>query len=211
MPLPFTSWGYSSTQTPAVNGSSLPWLVDDGSSNSESNEGDDACPQTKTADARLRSKGEHTLGLRHELHVMAHSQDGQCVITNFIAPTFTSMYISHMPEYESLKRSHDDAQFLYNAVLYLQGQSSTHSLKELCVNTLASALFMKGFQNRAAVCGLPLNLQLRLCQAALKHGQSEKKVVEMFGKDVVLQATAPLSSSLASLQETSTAAAGLEE
>lgn len=197
--MPFTSWGYSSTQTPAIDGTSLPWLGGDDGPLSDEEDDNAVCPPTKTADERLRSKGEHTVGLRHELHVMAHSRDGQCVITNFIAPTFTSMYISHMPEYESLKRSHDDAQFLYNAVLYLQGQSFTHSLKELCVTTLAAALFMKGFQNRAAVCGLPLNLQLRLCQAALKHGQSEKKVVEMFGKEVMHQATA--TASTASSQE----------
>ena len=154
------------------------------------------------SDERLRSREERTIGERHELHVMAHSRDGQCVVTNFIAPTFTSMYISHMPEYESLKRSHDDAQFLYNAILYLQGQSTTHSLKELCIITLASALFMKGFQNRDAVNELPLSLQRRLCQAALKHGHSEKKVVELFGKEVMREATT--STSAEEQQQTTT-------
>ena len=164
--------------------------------------------ETRAASESLRNKA-HPADMygSHEMHVVARSKDGQCIMTNYHAPTFTSMYISHMPEYESLKHNTEDAQLLYNAILFLHGQTATHSLREYCVASLASSLFALGlYSNIAVVRTLPLEVQRRLCQAVLRTGQQgEKKLVEVFGKAVLAEAKALP----APAESTATASAGL--
>ena len=175
--LPFKSNGYSSSQTPAKDDDSISWLDDDKD-----------CP----IEERLRNRRMNRTRTRDEseLHVLAHSSDGMCIITNCIKPTFTSLYISHMPEYESLKRSHDDAQFIYNAIMFLCEQTTTHSLRQFCITSMATTLFNKSFSNREALQTIPIDIQVRLCQAALKSGQTKKKVTEAFGSPLVAEAVA---------------------
>ena len=55
--------------------------------------------------------------------IVAHTEDDRCVIVNHVEPTFSSLYISTMPEYESLTNTFVDCQFLYNAFCFLVNQS----------------------------------------------------------------------------------------
>ncbi|ELP87760.1 hypothetical protein EIN_411130 [Entamoeba invadens IP1] len=68
--------------------------------------------------------------------VVAKSRDGVCVIVKNITETFSSLFVSSMPEYESLVGQNIDCQFLYNAFLFLVRQNVDISLTHLCIGAL---------------------------------------------------------------------------
>jgi hypothetical protein len=74
--------------------------------------------------------------LQPDTRVMGQSHDSKCVILNHVDIGFTSMYISHMAEYDSLSHS-DDVQFLYNCFVYLNQQKRLPSLTTLCMRKIA--------------------------------------------------------------------------
>ena len=76
--LPFKSNGYSSTQTPASENNSIPWILTD--------------EEKRSKKCQLRNESER--GFSDQLHLLGHTEDGLCIITNYIRPTFTSLYIS---------------------------------------------------------------------------------------------------------------------
>lgn len=112
MPKEYRSFGYRSSQVPRFSR----WLDEDGKV---------TCCNTR-GDSQMR--------------VIAKDSTGECVVTSFVAPSFSSIFISHMPEYGSLQYSKDDAQFLYNCLLYLAFQSCTRPLKELCISQLVAVI-----------------------------------------------------------------------
>ena len=77
---------------------------------------------------------------RTELHVMAKDESGNSIVTNFVTPSFSSLFISHMPEYCAPTTSQQNAQFLYNCLLLLAFQTFTRTLEEQCISQLVAIL-----------------------------------------------------------------------
>ncbi|ELP93601.1 hypothetical protein EIN_063460 [Entamoeba invadens IP1] len=86
--------------------------------------------------------------------VLARSLDGFCVVLNHVTDKYSSLYISHMPEYESLVGSNVDAQFLYNCIVFLVSQNVNTTLSDLCCKCLV--------ERKRAYQGLPFALSLKL-------------------------------------------------
>lgn len=113
MPKEYRSYGYRSSQVPR----SSRWLDENGKV---------TCCCNTWADSQMR--------------IIAKDSTGECVVTNFLTPSFSSIFISNMPEYGSLQHSKDDAQFLYNCLVYLAFQSCTRPLKELCISQVVAVI-----------------------------------------------------------------------
>ena len=60
---------------------------------------------------------------KKNVEIIAQSIDSQCIICHYRTPQFTSLYISTMPEYESIVGNKYDIQFLYNSFVFLMEQS----------------------------------------------------------------------------------------
>ncbi|KAL7714183.1 Uncharacterized protein QTN25_008254 [Entamoeba marina] len=69
-------------------------------------------------------------------NVLAKSLDELCIVTNYVTERFSSIYISHMPEYESVREDFVDCQFLYNCMVYLVSQNVNTSLTNICLERL---------------------------------------------------------------------------
>lgn len=102
-------------------------------------------------------------GPRGRVRVLARTCDGMCVMTHYRAATFSSLYISHMPEYDSLRHGKLDAQLLYNAVVFLHSETCALSLSEACI---ASLLASPAALRPPAVLRCPGDVQLRVRHAA---------------------------------------------
>ena len=100
-----------------------------------------------------------------QLHVLARDKSGDSIVTNYVTPSFSSLYISHMPEYSPSKQCPQDAQFLYNCLLFLAMQSFTRSLRELCISQIVSML---PAIKQEEILKLPRDIQDRL-NTVLKH------------------------------------------
>lgn len=172
----YLSWGYSSTQTPTSMNKACEWLLprDD----FEELKRYSFSPDKETT-------GELTYGVRggkSGLRLMAKTDDNYCIITNYIAENFSSIYISHMPEYESIKKSRADAQFLYNCFKYLTNQNFTISLKHHCLNTISQNLKDKSVLNPEKVESLPSDIRERIYSTAKLSGIYNDVVLqELFG------------------------------
>lgn len=172
----YLSWGYSSTQTPTAKGSSCEWLLPR-----------DELEELKcyTFGPDRDAAGELTYGVRGGkggLRLMAKTDDNLCIITNYIAENFSSIYISHMPEYESIKKSRADAQFLYNCFKYLTNQNFTMSLKHHCLNTISQSLRDKDVLSPKGVETLPVDIRERIYSTAKLSGNYNDVVLqELFG------------------------------
>lgn len=112
MPKEYRSFGYRSSQVPRFSR----WLDEDG--------------KVTCSKAWGNSR----------MHVIAKDSTGECVVTNFVTSSFSSIFISHMPEYGSLQYGKNDAQFLYNCLVYLAFQSCTRPLKELCISQVVAVI-----------------------------------------------------------------------
>lgn len=144
---PYCSLGYSGTQTlqsgtPILG--AVPWVNDD------------------TA----------VRGAAKDVRVLARSADNMCVMTNWVRGSYSSVYISHMPEYESLGRSKVDMQLLYNAFIFLRSQDVNTSLVELCTDFIAKNLENRALFDRGiSIDQLPAELQRGLQSAARMRGK----------------------------------------
>ena len=81
------------------------------------------------------------------------------------------MATAHMPEYESIKRTKEDLQLIYNAFLFLFNQGgwyvfylscsglSSMSLVSLCCSAIARNIGNRALQNRISFCEMPGELQ----------------------------------------------------
>ncbi|EDR22564.1 hypothetical protein EDI_043420 [Entamoeba dispar SAW760] len=74
--------------------------------------------------------------LESDVRILAETLDGKCIITNKVTTKYTSLYISHMPEYESMIGNKVDGQMLYNCLVYLMSQNIETPLVNLCIKTL---------------------------------------------------------------------------
>lgn len=165
---PYTSQGYSSTQLPSANDAPRPWLCNPG------------------APVVVGEREKLSGGFDGQLHLVAKTIDSRCVITNWISSSFTSLYVSHMPEYESVRKGRADAQFLYNCFLFLASQGGTISLAHRCMETIVSQIgSSKSGEDAAeasAICALPLELRERLYLATKHSGRiSDKRLRDIFG------------------------------
>ena len=71
-------------------------------------------------------------------HLVASTEDGLGTITHFVGDTHTALFVSTMPEFKSVFHGQDDAQFFYNAILFLASQTSRpQSLTDLCLTCIA--------------------------------------------------------------------------
>ncbi|GAB1223060.1 hypothetical protein ENUP19_0128G0037 [Entamoeba nuttalli] len=68
-------------------------------------------------------ENDQVKGLKSDVKILAETLDGKCIITNKVTTKYTSLYISHMPEYESMIGNKVDGQMLYNCLVYLMSQS----------------------------------------------------------------------------------------
>ena len=172
----YLSWGYNSTQTPTTADGACEWLL----------------PRDEFEEMKRyafgpdrETLGELTYGVRGGkggLHLMAKTDDNFCIITNYVAENFSSIYISHMPEYESIKKSRADAQFLYNCFKYLTNQNFTISLKHHCLNTISQSLKDKDVLNPERVETLPTDIRERIYSTAKLSGNYNDVVLqELFG------------------------------
>ncbi|KAL7722207.1 Uncharacterized protein QTN25_000959 [Entamoeba marina] len=83
---------------------------------------------------------QKAIGLLENTEILARSDDGSCVIINHKTPKYSSMYISHMPEYDSLTGDRKDAQFLFNCIAFTVSQNVYTSLTDLCLNSIPTVL-----------------------------------------------------------------------
>eukprot|EP00727_Mastigamoeba_balamuthi_P008031 m51a1_g3849 hypothetical protein (340) ;mRNA; f:380688-382534 len=151
----YCTWGYSSTQIPVSSGGL--W-VRPGESQ--------PVPLLPGADVR----------------VLAKTPDNLCIVLNHVAECYSSLYISHMPEYESLRKTKADVQFLYNSFVFLANQGNSLSLLSRCIDVASRSLSSRTLSERVPLCSLPTELQERLLAAARLSGRyDERRLRELFG------------------------------
>ncbi|EDR21885.1 hypothetical protein EDI_145830 [Entamoeba dispar SAW760] len=76
------------------------------------------------------------IGCSKDTKILAQSENGGCVILERKTERMSSLFISHMPEYESVKKDFVDCQFLYNCILYLVQHNYHSSLTLICLNEI---------------------------------------------------------------------------
>eukprot|EP01105_Mastigella_eilhardi_P019454 TRINITY_DN4575_c0_g1_i1.p2 TRINITY_DN4575_c0_g1~~TRINITY_DN4575_c0_g1_i1.p2 ORF type:complete len:232 (+),score=68.11 TRINITY_DN4575_c0_g1_i1:556-1251(+) len=157
VPLPYSSLGYNSTQIPTAGTPQLmgtPWTTESGA---------------------LRC-------VTGEVELVARSSDNLCIIVNFVAARFSSLYISHMPEYESLRKTKVDVQLLYNSFIFLYNQGLHLSLFNRCTEYIVRNISNKALFERVPVDKLPVDLQNTLHSVAKMSGRLDSKSKYLFGK-----------------------------
>lgn len=81
--------------------------------------------------------------LNNKLQLLAQgTEDKDYVVLNYTADNYTSLYISHMPEFQTEERhSVNDCQFIYNAISFLSNQRVC-SLKWLSAKVVAEQTYI---------------------------------------------------------------------
>ncbi|KAH3756940.1 hypothetical protein Pelo_11249 [Pelomyxa schiedti] len=119
-------------------------------------------PDTGTPNTWFENTGALS-GASPDCSVLAKTLDGSCVVLNYVCERFTSLYISHMPEYESARSSHDDLQLLYNVIVFLYNQGKLNSLSNRCLELVA-----RNIRNypQSSIKSLPVDIQQRVYSTA---------------------------------------------
>ncbi|EDS89426.1 hypothetical protein EHI8A_021050 [Entamoeba histolytica HM-1:IMSS-B] len=107
-------------------------------------------------------ENDQVKGLESDVRILAETLDGKCIITNKVTTKYTSLYISHMPEYESMIGNKVDGQMLYNCLVYLMSQNVETPLVNLCMKTL------KYCKSKEEEIPLPLVKLLRQFQCVIE-------------------------------------------
>ncbi|KAH3743306.1 hypothetical protein Pelo_15299 [Pelomyxa schiedti] len=104
-----------------------------------------------------------------------------CIITNYLTSNFSSIYISHMPEYESIKRDKEDLQLLYNSFIFLfnQGLANT-SLVSLCTEAIAKQIGSSLVPSKMSLYDVPSDLLEKLYNELKLLGKLDSKTKTLF-------------------------------